>query len=207
MRYTDPTGHKVWLIHGTNLLKIDNPEDTWTPDFVEYIGDLYDEDVSKFKWTGGNNKRARKQAAEELAEEIINWRKTNPDEPIRLIGHSHGGNVAIMVANLLGEEDIKVETLVTIATPVREYQLKQEVGQHLHVYNERDGIQVNGGSIWLLGKARRTFPAAANVKIVVDKKYDGIEAHSIMHSNIDIWEAFIKPLLKDFYRPDQFLWV
>ncbi|WP_308422756.1 RHS repeat-associated core domain-containing protein [Paenibacillus abyssi] len=69
--YTDPTGHKVWLIHGTNLMKVDNPEDTWTPEFREYIGDLYDEDVARHYWSGGNNKPARKEAAEALAEEII----------------------------------------------------------------------------------------------------------------------------------------
>jgi len=199
LKYSDPTGHKVWLIHGTNLGKREDPESTWTPDFIEYIGDLYDEDVNTFRWSGGNNKPARKEGAEALAEEIIKWREENPDEPIRLVGHSHGGNVAIMVANLLGEDDIKVETLVTIATPVREYQLKQEVGQHLHVYNDRDSIQINGGSPWLLLKARRTFTAAANVKIEVDNKNDNIEAHSAMHSNVAIWEKYIQSLLADFY--------
>lgn len=128
------------MIHGTNLSKSGNPESTWTTDFIDYIGNLYSEDVATHRWSGGNNKSARSEGAEALAEEITMWRKENPDEPIRLVGHSHGGNVAIMVANLLGEEDIKVETLVTIATPVRGYQLKQEVGQHLHVYNERDGV-------------------------------------------------------------------
>ncbi|CAM4211443.1 DUF6531 domain-containing protein [Paenibacillus alkaliterrae] len=194
LKYVDPTGHKVWLIHGT----FSNPE-TWTPEFKEYIGDLYNEDVATHYWSGGNNKSARKEGAEALAEEIIKWRQENPDEPIRLVGHSHGGNVAIMVANLLGEENVKVETLVTVATPVRGYQLKQEVGQHLHVYNERDGVQVNGGSIWLLGKARRTFSGAANVKVEVDEKYDGIESHSVMHSNVDVWKKYIQGLLADFY--------
>lgn len=88
---------------------------------------------------------------------------------------------------------------MTIATPVRGYQLNQVVGQHLHVYNERDGIQVNGGSPWLLLKARRTFNGAANVKVEVDKKYDGLESHSVMHSNVDVWKEYIQPLLADFY--------
>ncbi|QDS38133.1 hypothetical protein [Brevibacillus brevis] len=65
---------------------------------------------------------------------------------MRLIGHSHGGNVSILAANVLEHEGIQVETLVTIATPVREleYYLEYPVGQHLHVYNERDAVQVNG---------------------------------------------------------------
>ncbi|MNJ44311.1 hypothetical protein D3C77_393570 [compost metagenome] len=93
-----------------------------------------------------------------------------------------------MVANILGEKKIKVDTVVTIETPTRGYQLKQEVGQHLHVYSDRDSIQVNGGTPWLLLKARRTFSAAANVKIDVDKKYNNIETHSAMHSNVDVWK-------------------
>jgi len=197
--YIDPSGHKIWLIHGTNLSGTETPEATWTSDFIKYIGDLYKEDVDTPRWSGGNKNSARSDAADAIAAEIIKWRKENPDEPIRLVGHSHGGNVAIMVANLLGDEDIKVETLVTIATPVRGYKLEQEVGQHLHVYNERDGIQINGGSIWLLGKARRTFKDAANVKVEVDKKYDGVESHSVMHSNVSVWEKYIKGLLADFY--------
>lgn len=199
LKYIDPTGHKVWLIHGTNLTGTTNPENTWTSDFKEYIGELYDEDVSTYRWSGGNKTSARKEGAEVLAEEIIKWRKDNPDEPIRLVGHSHGGNVAILVANFLGKENIMVETLVTIATPVRGYKLKQEVGQHVHVYNDRDGIQVNGGSVWLLGNARRTFNNAANVKVEVDKKYNGIESHSVMHSNVEVWKEYIQKVLADFY--------
>ncbi|WP_348272308.1 RHS repeat-associated core domain-containing protein [Paenibacillus sp. 453mf] len=64
--YADPTGHKIWLIHGT----FSNPE-TWTPEFKEYIGELYDEDVSTHRWTGGNDKPARKEGSEALADEII----------------------------------------------------------------------------------------------------------------------------------------
>jgi len=48
-------------------------------------------------WTGGNNNPARKKGAEALADEIIKWREKNPEEPIRLVGHSHGGNVAILL--------------------------------------------------------------------------------------------------------------
>lgn len=76
MIYTDPSGHKVWLIHGTNLKKRDNPEVTWTSDFIEYIGELYNEDVSMPRWSGGekgNNKPAREKAAEAIAEDILKW--------------------------------------------------------------------------------------------------------------------------------------
>ncbi|MNJ44310.1 hypothetical protein D3C77_393560 [compost metagenome] len=51
--YTDPSGHKIWLIHGTNLKIRENPEATWTPEFIEYIGGLYNEDVATPRWSGG----------------------------------------------------------------------------------------------------------------------------------------------------------
>ena len=133
----------------------------------------------------------------------MKWRsiKGNEKKPIRLVAHSHGGNVAILTANLLGDKGIKVDTLVTIATPVREfeYSLNYKVGQHIQVYNEQDGVQVNGGSIWLLGEAKRKFPNAANIKVNLEGDYDPIEAHSAMHSSIKVWERYIKPVLADFY--------
>ncbi|WP_375523058.1 RHS repeat domain-containing protein [Paenibacillus medicaginis] len=201
--YTDPSGHKIWLIHGTKLVKsVTDPENTWTPEFKKYIGELYDEEVENPRWTGGNSKPARNEAAEDIINSIVKWKKQNPDEPIRLIGHSHGGNVAILVANGLHEKGIDVETLVTIATPVREfdYYLKYGVGQHLHVYNEQDGIQINGGSAWLLGHARRAFTNAANIKIDFKENYGPIKSHSVMHSNVDVWKKYITPYLADFYE-------
>lgn len=196
--YVDPTGQDAWLIHGTFS---DNT--TWKDDFVKYFKDLYKESVNKYEWSGGNNKPAREEGARSLAKEITNWRRVegNEKKPIRLNGHSHGGNVAILTANILEEAGIQVETLVTIATPVREfeYYLKYEVGQHLHVYNERDAVQVFEGSIWLLGKAKREFPNTANIKIELGDDYGPIDSHSVMHSNVEMWEKYIAPYLADFY--------
>ncbi|MGZ0052293.1 esterase/lipase family protein [Brevibacillus gelatini] len=167
--------HDAWLVHGTF-----SDNSTWKDDFVRYFKDLYKEDVRKFEWTGENNNTARVKAAQSLASEIIKWRsiKGNEKKPIRLIGHSHGGNVAILTANVLEHEGIQVDTLVTIATPVREfeYYLEYPVVQHLHVYNERDAVQVNGG-----------------------REYGPIEAHSVMHSNVEMWKKYITPYLAEFY--------
>ncbi|MGG1305238.1 RHS repeat-associated core domain-containing protein, partial [Brevibacillus agri] len=198
VRYIDPTGHDAWLVHGTF-----SDNSTWKDDFVTYFKGLYKEDVRKFEWSGDNDNTARVKAAQSLAADIMNWRsiKGNEKKPIRLIGHSHGGNVSILAANVLEHEGIQVETLVTIATPVREleYYLEYPVGQHLHVYNERDGVQVNGGSVWLLGEAKREFTNAANIKIEVGEEYDPIAAHSAMHSNVETWKKYITPYLEKFY--------
>ncbi|MNW53657.1 hypothetical protein D3C74_312230 [compost metagenome] len=108
-----------------------------------------------------------------------------------------------MLANLLAE---KVETLITIATPVRGYKLDKNtsVGQHIHLYNKKDQVQVNGGSAWLLASTiTRKFKGAENVRAkdaekpgVFSPNGGPIDSHSSMHSNIDIWNKYIKPKLK-----------
>jgi RHS repeat-associated protein len=76
--YTDPSGHKVWLIHGTYA-----KPDTWTPEFREYIGGVFDEPVEALYWSGGNSTGARSQAAEDLEKKIYDYYIEHPNEPIR----------------------------------------------------------------------------------------------------------------------------
>ncbi|MFC5405720.1 S8 family serine peptidase [Cohnella soli] len=194
--YTDPSGHKEWLIHGTW-----SDGDTWTPEFVKYVEKLFDEPSEKLNWSGGNSTDARENAAKAFVDIVYTWHKEHPDDPIRLIGHSHGGNVAIMLANLLAEKGMRVETLITIATPVREYQLETEVGQHIQLYNIGDGVQVSGGSLLNGGKAGRKFEGAENVKVDISFwrkiRLRPIDSHSIMHSNIKVWQKYIEPRLKN----------
>jgi pimeloyl-ACP methyl ester carboxylesterase len=156
------------------------------------------EPVGKLNWSGGNTKGARSDAAEKFVNKVCEWHKENPDDPIRLVGHSHGGNVAIMLTNRLAEKGIKVETLITIATPVREYKLETEVEQHIQMYNNRDIVQTEmGGRWWLAGYTfTRKFKGADNVRTKDAETCTKIEAHSAMHSNVDIWKKYIEPILK-----------
>lgn len=193
--YVDPSGHKVWLIHGTF-----STGDTWTPDFVKYVEGLFNESSEKLNWTGKNSTGARSNAAEESINKVYEWHSKNPDEPIRLVGHSHGGNVAILLANLLEKKGKKVEILITVANPVREYKLDTKVGQHIQMYNNRDSVQMDmGGKWWRLGfgsTSTRKFKGADNVRAKDGETGSKIEAHSTMHSNVDIWKKYIEPILK-----------
>jgi len=193
--YVDPSGLAVWLIHGTG-----GDADTWTPDFREYVGKLFDESVNTGDWEGGNNKSSRQKGAEQLAQAILDFHRKNPNEPIRLVGHSHGGNVSIIIANILAKHGVKVETLITIATPVREYKLDKgvEVGQHINVYNTGDSVQIYGGRVWKGGAAGRKFPGAQNAKVYAQRCgpwgifNKAVGNHSFMHSNPDVWRDFIE---------------
>nr|WP_285860118.1 MULTISPECIES: RHS repeat-associated core domain-containing protein [Paenibacillus] len=60
LKYIDPSGHKVWLIHGT----FSKPS-TWTDDFQTYVGEIFDEEVENVKWSGGNSTNDRQEAADE----------------------------------------------------------------------------------------------------------------------------------------------
>jgi len=207
--YTDPTGHKIWFVHGTFANPDKKGINTWSgydPEFVPYVEDLFNEKSEEYDWTGGNSTKARKDAAENLANKIYDYYKQNPNEPVRIVGHSHGGNVGIMAVNLLAEKGLMVDTLITIATPVREYQLNTGVGQHIHVYNQGDGVQINGGSVWHLGQApKRKFDGAINkvFKVSFWRTLDlrPIDSHSIMHRNIEVWEEYFEPELDLTPRP------
>ncbi len=209
----DPRGLSIWLIHGTNLFGDPHPELTWTYQFQNYLTENIlnvGEQVFVPRWDGGNNKSSREQAAKDITTEIIRPHN-NPNDPIRLVGHSHGGNVSVIVTNMLAGEEVKVESLVTIATPVREYQLERDVsvGQHINVYNNSDQVQIRGGQVirqiahmivfgMAIGiSANRTFDNAENIN--AKDAYDlfsPIDSHSSMHSNISIWEKYIEPYFK-----------
>jgi thioesterase domain-containing protein len=167
---------------------------------VKYVENLFNESSDKLNWSGGNTEDARSDAAEDFAEQIYEWYLEHPDEPIRLVGHSHGGNVAIMLTNLLAEKGVEVETLITIATPVREYKLNAEVGQFIHMYNNRDAVQTSGVQWWKLTlgiEGTRKMKGAENVRAKdAEKKGTKVQAHSAMHSNINIWMKYIEPILK-----------
>ena len=84
-------------------------------------------------WTGKNLDAARQLAARELVTYIKANRKLG--EPITIVGHSHGGNVAIMAANMLAEDpelaDVSIN-LFNMNTPAREYQLSEIAKKQLN---------------------------------------------------------------------------
>ncbi len=194
IRFYDPTGKATWFIHGTG-----SDNSTWKSDFLNYYRNkIYPgESIKAHGWSGDNLDASRRKEAKDFATNLAKFAKKNPKEPIRLVGHSHGGNFAILVANELLKSNITVDTLVTIATPVREYQLAsydyitnpgekvlnskrlKNVKKHIQVYNDEDAVQILGGksklSNFLLnltdnefGGAGREFRYATNVKVDVN---------------------------------------
>lgn len=122
--------------------------------------------VVKAKWDGKNLHSSREAAALAWANEIKHSREKNSSEPLTLVGQSHGGNVAILVANLLAEEGIMVDYLITINTPSRTAENSEhfyilsakarEKTRHFHIAHEGDAVAGDYGgdaSMAFTGKA------------------------------------------------------
>jgi hypothetical protein len=72
--------------------------------------------VHSFSWSGLNNHRSRIEAGRELADYIARL-GTNESQPmfISIVGHSHGGNVALYA--LKHPDTERVDSIVCLATP------------------------------------------------------------------------------------------
>lgn len=138
----DMDGLECFAVHGT----WSNPS-TFTAlsqeNFKSIIDATKNSSVVMFQWTGNNADKYRKRAAKELVNKILAERKKHPSEPITIVGHSHGGNVGIMAANILNDMGVKVDNLITINTPVREYKLNENTPtRHINIYNTNDVVKL-----------------------------------------------------------------
>jgi len=72
--------------------------------------------IRTFQWSGRNSHRARLHAAEALAKQLGETFSEHPEAEHHLIGHSHGGNVALYV---LRDPRVcgRIASIVCLATP------------------------------------------------------------------------------------------
>ncbi|TRW95416.1 lipase family protein [Flavobacterium gawalongense] len=115
-------GREAFFIHGTIISGLGTFMFGKSNTVVNKLPTVLGNNTSNigFKWSGGNSDGARQSAAEELVEHVLKNRK--PGEPISLVGHSHGGNVAIEAANILVKKhhiQANEITVVAINTPMQ----------------------------------------------------------------------------------------
>ncbi|WP_192350836.1 RHS repeat-associated core domain-containing protein [Algoriphagus sp. Y33] len=142
----DLDGLEAFYVHGTWSNPNTFPKLTKTT-VNEIFGNT---EGDRFPWSGNNSDIARQKAARDLAKHVVKNR--DPNQPLTLVGHSHGGNVAIIAANILDDDfGLSVDNILTINTPVREYQLNSNVGaRHFNVFHLGDPVQANGGNDFLI---------------------------------------------------------
>ena len=128
-----------------------------------------DNSLREYNWSGANNTLARYVAGYQLAQEVRRIRSVNPAEPINIVAHSHGGNVAL-IATKFGA---KIDNLVTLGTPARMLGHKPNVSNidnWYNAYSPQDMVQVSGGGSATfgyqeVGPAGRTFSGAVNISV------------------------------------------
>jgi pimeloyl-ACP methyl ester carboxylesterase len=89
----------IVLIHGTWAA---NAEWTYADSSISQAlrRAFPDSSIQRFSWSGSNSAEQRYQAASDLAEKVVTeWKSGSSDDWV-LIGHSHGGNVAIAAASI-----------------------------------------------------------------------------------------------------------
>jgi RHS repeat-associated protein len=128
-----------------------------------------------FNWKAPiyNGEKMRAAAAQQLAD-YVSTHKVEGQE-ITLIGHSHGGNVAIQAAKIIYEMTGKKVNIITIATPAYNKKGDKEnpetqknyINDHIAIWNRIDGV--SGG---LAGDDYYTNSTITkNVEINVEKYY------------------------------------
>jgi RHS repeat-associated protein len=204
--YVDPDGNDIWLVHGTF-----SDKDTWDQNSTIAYQEAFNDRLAEgglFQWeAGGNIHDERVSAAKSLAHSIMEaYEASGREMEINIVGHSHGGNVAIMAANILDENNIQVDNLITIATPARsEYTLNEgAVSNHVNIYSQADPIQILGGfdtpSNPAVHTARSTRPSGISVQgRPAGRTQQGarnfnatgfapnpVTAHTTIHNNIEL---------------------
>jgi hypothetical protein len=126
---------------------------------------------------------------------------------LNIVGHSHGGNVGILVSQ---KTDKKIDNLVTLATPVRsDYQPNYDnIGRHINAYSNLDIIQSMGGNsnllratislvgvlgVWASGQefgpAGRTYEGAENIDVTKESfSLMPWRVHSNFWQDTSVWD-------------------
>ncbi|MEM6536247.1 MAG: hypothetical protein AAF668_00805 [Pseudomonadota bacterium] len=117
---------KIITVHGTNAGAEEDRGDQWWQlgsEFQTKLDSKIADSVSfePFHWSGANSERDRREAGRKLATYL-----QKQDEKVIVMGHSHGGSVALHALFLLARNSPRkaydsLRSLVTIGTPMIRY--------------------------------------------------------------------------------------
>jgi RHS repeat-associated protein len=147
----DPNGKLTIVVPGTWYR-----EETWNSNNRLYLNAqaTFGENPVLFnnlsQWSGGNNHNDRMLAGNNLAD-MINNHVFAEGEQLNIVAHSHGGNVVKIASHMLNE-NITIDNLITLGTPVRpDYPTNMSVVSNMvEVYSNNDFVQANGGNKYQL---------------------------------------------------------
>lgn len=111
----------IVLIHGTYAADAKWPHED--SNFCKWLGTSLKEQgagtivFAQSPWSGGNSDLDRLEASIDLRARLAAFRLSHPDYVTFLVGHSHGGNVALHALSHSQEDRDQVAGVVTLATP------------------------------------------------------------------------------------------
>jgi len=213
----DLDGKEAFFIHGTAT----GPK-SWSPVLTQFItknltnNDPHHIDAT-FSWESRNgylnNETDRKNAAFDLVTHIIDYRQKNniTNEEITLIGHSHGGNVAIQAAHYLNDIYGITVNIVNFNTPAyngssdaENPQVGYGINQLMHYYTKGDGVagQIAPGSDDKYDEGVRTD--VTNIQLVKPLEKGILASHYQENININELNTKLKkpqPVLSSQANP------
>jgi RHS repeat-associated protein len=152
----DTDGLLIVFVHGTWSNTVDAFPLGFVRDVQSHFGN--DQAVRFFNWSGENNDAARNKAAEDLANLLRDYHKKNPCDPIRVVAHSHGGNVTLLASQ---QSDVHIDELVTLGTPaLSRYARGSGLVNWDNVYSTNDGVQTLP-----MGAGRTNSTANSNIQL------------------------------------------
>jgi len=127
-------------IHGTwaTNARWTQPDSEFCRQISDFLGAVV---VRPFRWSGHNWHRARTKAARQLGLFISDLSVEFPGSRIVLIGHSHGGNVALS-ALYDAEARARVSCLITLSTPFWGLQIRPQISPLLRRLPEVLGFTI-----------------------------------------------------------------
>lgn len=130
--------------------------------------------VVSFRWSGANSIQERNKAAQNLAKLIETY---NDSIDIIIVGHSHGGTVALLASQLTQK---KITLLYTLGTPINKaiYPNMDTIHYCYNLFSFEDLIQPVLG---MFGREHAPHERIANIRIFINGKEPG---HSDMHHKL-----------------------
>jgi RHS repeat-associated protein len=131
----DPDGKLVILLHGT----FSSPA-TFSPAFRYAVAHSFPaQGIMTWAWSGDWSPDSRAQAGTDLGRFLRLYRQNHPSEPLTIIAHSHGGNVALNASRECG---VFIDLLVTLGTPLLDVESARgpHVGRWVNVQSRGDDV-------------------------------------------------------------------
>jgi carboxylesterase len=148
-------------------------------------------EIREFRWSGKNTHQARISAGAALARVIGN---DNPERRVHLIGHSHGGNVALVAVNNLPGH--RVESVIALANPNMVWidstgqppewlywgDAAERVARLWNIYSPEDFVQDKIAG-WFHG-----IPKSGHKGLLTRQRYTGTDHKPVTNIEIPWWQ-------------------